>query len=254
MNVLSKWFGGDISSRITMAGPVAIVSALLLTWLLAAPMGAWMSTWAGATVATAVSWALLVAPFVVVSLLWYGAMKELAQMALIKGRWTFPLIIQTMILTVGLGSLAVCVYVSWQWFLTLLIGTYAVDTLALGVGRTYAKWTGCETHRLPFGLQRLSPNKTIEGFLGGMVAGWIVAGLVMWLLVATAGMVTPWYGLLIVLLMPFTAFAGDVYESWIKRDVGIKDAGDILGAHGGLLDRIDSICAVFVTALPLLIP
>lgn len=253
MNTLSKWFGGDISSRITMTGPVAVVSALLLTWLLAAPVGAWMGTWAGVTVATVISWLLFVTPFVVVMLLWYGSMSELARMALVKGRWTSQLIIQTVILTLGMLALVACVYASWQWFLTLLIGTYAVDTLALGVGRTYTKWTGRETRRLPFGLWQLSPNKTIEGFLGGMVAGWLVAGLVMWLLVATTGMSVPWYGLLIVALMPFTAFAGDVYESWLKRDVGVKDAGDILGAHGGLLDRLDSICAVFVTALPLLI-
>jgi phosphatidate cytidylyltransferase len=85
---------------------------------------------------------------------------------------------------------------------------------------------------------RVSPNKTWEGFLGGLVA----AGAV-----AVAG--GAWFGLPPRAFLPLCVAAvlasvvGDLTESLFKRQAGLKDSGRLLPGHGGVLDRIDSLCA-----------
>ncbi len=86
-------------------------------------------------------------------------------------------------------------------------------------------------------LPKVSPNKTWEGFLGG----WILTGLLIFLL---APVFTPlddvgrW---LLALLLPLAGFAGDVTMSAVKRDIGVKDTSAMIPGHGGVLDRIDSL-------------
>lgn len=245
-------FGDDISNRFAMAVPVALVSALMLVYLLSAPAATVLSVTLGAPIATVVGWMFLVTPLVTAVTLWYTAMKELGYMSYVANGWTSRLITQVVTMTIGLATLVIVAYGSWQWFVILLVGTYGIDSLAYGTGRAFARLTGKPTHKLPFGLDRMSPNKTIEGFVGGALVGWLVAGLLTWLFVASTGMVIGWYGVVVIFMMPFTAFIGDVFESQLKRHVGVKDAGDCLGAHGGVMDRLDSVCAVYVSALPLL--
>jgi CDP-diglyceride synthetase len=86
-------------------------------------------------------------------------------------------------------------------------------------------------------LTAISPNKTVEGFLAG-AAGSLLVGVVL------VGSIAPWdrpsalfLGLVIALLAPL----GDICESMIKRDLGVKDLGGILPGHGGVLDRFDAI-------------
>lgn len=88
---------------------------------------------------------------------------------------------------------------------------------------------------------RLSPNKTWEGLVGGMGAAVILGGIV------SAGLgLAPWdgrlsHGLALGLVVAIMAPVGDLCESMIKRDLGVKDLGTILPGHGGILDRFDAI-------------
>jgi len=109
----------------------------------------------------------------------------------------------------------------------VLVGTFVGDTGAYFGGR----WFG----RRPLA-PRISPNKTVEGLAIGMltaIAAVWVAGLYQdWLTTANA--------LLLGLGVAIAAPIGDLFESFVKRDVGIKDTGRAFGAHGGALDRVDA--------------
>jgi phosphatidate cytidylyltransferase len=83
----------------------------------------------------------------------------------------------------------------------------------------------------------VSPNKTWEGAIGG----WMTTGLVIWFL---GPVLTPLTGLGLLttaILLPVAGFAGDITMSAIKRDLGVKDTGQLLPGHGGALDRLDSL-------------
>ncbi|MEU4577237.1 phosphatidate cytidylyltransferase [Nonomuraea sp. ATR24] len=91
-------------------------------------------------------------------------------------------------------------------------------------------------------LSPISPKKTWEGLAGSAVACTAVgAWLVTWLLDGE-----PWQGAVIGVLAALLATVGDLIESMIKRDLGIKDLGTILPGHGGLMDRLDSLVATLV--------
>ncbi|GAA1073825.1 phosphatidate cytidylyltransferase [Tsukamurella spumae] len=83
----------------------------------------------------------------------------------------------------------------------------------------------------------ISPKKSWEGFAGSMVAGAVGAVLVLKFLLD----VNPLWGLLLGPVVVITATLGDLLESQVKRDLGIKDMGTLLPGHGGLMDRLDSL-------------
>lgn len=94
----------------------------------------------------------------------------------------------------------------------------------------------------------ISPKKTWEGFAGSALACMLVGGwLVPWLL---SGAV--WQGVLLGAVAVVFATLGDLIESVIKRDLGLKDLGTILPGHGGLMDRLDSLLATLVPVWVLL--
>jgi phosphatidate cytidylyltransferase len=119
--------------------------------------------------------------------------------------------------------------------LDTLIGTFLGDTGAYFGGRLWGR-----TKLSP----AISPNKTVEG----LVAGVIVASAAFWF----AGTYQDWLNgidaLIIGASVAVAAPIGDLFESLIKRDVGVKDTGRVFGAHGGVLDRLDAVLFTVVTA------
>lgn len=103
-------------------------------------------------------------------------------------------------------------------------------------------------------LSPISPSKTIEGAIGGALCSVFVGAL----MASLMGWTLAWLsGGLLGALVAFFALVGDLTESMMKRDAGIKDSGDALPGHGGILDRIDSYLftpAVVYYALILMIP
>ena len=110
----------------------------------------------------------------------------------------------------------------------VLVGTFLGDTGAYFGGRSFG------TRRLA---PTISPNKTVEGAL----VGFGVAVLATW----CAGLYQDWLthgeALLLGVAIGIAAPLGDLFESQVKRDAGAKDAGKLLGAHGGALDRLDAV-------------
>ncbi|MDX6654589.1 MAG: phosphatidate cytidylyltransferase [Solirubrobacterales bacterium] len=115
----------------------------------------------------------------------------------------------------------------------VLVGTFVTDTAAYATGRMFG------SHKLA---PNLSPNKSIEGLIGGFVIGtmgfWFAGLYQNWLSGADA--------LIIGAAVAAVAPVGDLFESMLKRDLGKKDTGTIFGPHGGILDRLD---AVFFTVV-----
>jgi phosphatidate cytidylyltransferase len=110
---------------------------------------------------------------------------------------------------------------------TLLVCTWSTDTFAYFGGRMFGR------HKL---FERASPKKTVEGFLCGLAGALAMGALVAALWQPTRINVGLFIGLLVGLLGP----AGDLLESRLKRDAGVKDSARMLPGHGGVLDRFDT--------------
>ena len=114
-----------------------------------------------------------------------------------------------------------------RWILVLLAGVWSFDTGAYLVGRAIG--------RRPF-LPWISPKKTVEGVLGGLLVATAAVAIV---LLALSD--NPLEALVLGPLLGVAAQAGDLAESLLKRAAGVKDSGTLLPGHGGILDRIDSV-------------
>ena len=84
---------------------------------------------------------------------------------------------------------------------------------------------------------KLSPSKTVEGFVGGVISASVLGGLLYWLTPFN-----PIQAVLMSLLICLMGFLGGLVMSAMKRSMGVKDWGDMISGHGGMLDRMDSLC------------
>lgn len=120
--------------------------------------------------------------------------------------------------------------------------TFAFLFLAAAAGDGFAQVVGQWVGRRPLA-PRVSPAKTVEGFLGGLVAAGAVAALASGL-----GGLTPAKAALIGVLVGVTGLLGDLSASWVKRRAGIKDYSGALPGQGGFLDRFDSLLGALALA------
>jgi phosphatidate cytidylyltransferase len=133
---------------------------------------------------------------------------------------------------------APCLAVSWlrdspdgaEWTLLLLAVTWAADIGAFAVGNLVGG---------PKLWPRISPNKTWAGFLGGLLSSVLVASVLVafWFHIRLSVGAAALMGL----VGGLATMAGDLLESILKRRFGVKDSGDLIPGHGGLLDRVDGL-------------
>jgi len=114
--------------------------------------------------------------------------------------------------------------------MAVLFTVFAADTGAFFVGRTFGR------HRLA---PAISPAKSWEGFAGGVAAAVGMAFVILYK--DRDDFLSIPQSLLLGLVIAFAAVLGDLFESAIKRDLEVKDSGGVLGGHGGVLDRLDSL-------------
>lgn len=142
-----------------------------------------------------------------------------------------------------LGSFALTMNEGWlkgNWYLLLtIVLIWLVDAGAYLIGSRFGRRAL---------LPRLSPKKTLEGFLGGTAVGVLSGFLLGWLLKEQLPFITPWTSALLGGIMGPVAFIGDAMMSLIKRTLKVKDTGKLLPGHGGVLDRLDSMLWAFVVA------
>ena len=127
--------------------------------------------------------------------------------------------------------------------ITLLLTVFVADTFAYIGGRLVGR------HKLA---PAISPGKTLEGFLFGVAGGILTT----WLALNDEPIaIVGWESFLLGGVIVLAAVAGDLFESMVKRDLGVKDSGRVLLGHGGVLDRVDSIVfagpAAYFTVLAL---
>lgn len=146
----------------------------------------------------------------------------LGAVAILTTQWTDPV------------SFERAIWPERRWVLVLLAGVWSFDTGAYLVGRAIG-WR-------PF-LPSISPKKTLEGVLGGLVAA--TAGVAAVLAISSSN---PLEALILGPLLGAAAQSGDLAESLLKRAAGAKDSGSLIPGHGGILDRTDS----FLFAAPVL--
>ena len=150
-------------------------------------------------------------------------------------------------LTLGWGFLYIAVpsfallVLSWAWFelvFWLMLVTWATDIFAYFAGRSIGG---------PKLAPEISPNKTWAGLIGGMAGAALVGAAAAWLF----GLGEPfvWLGA----PMGLIAQLGDLYESRVKRRLGVKDSGALLPGHGGVLDRLDGLLPVILATFLVLL-
>ncbi len=197
----------------------------------------------------------LVLPMVAVTALWYLPLYFYALLM-----FTYMIILRysvnlkditfgfagVFVISCGFGFLSRLVVTSGGWhsfyFVISVVGPWCADSAAYFAGSFLGKRKLCPS---------ISPNKTIEGAMGGVVGsvvGVLLAGIVFQFLVYSDITVNFWALVVIGVFCSVVSIIGDLIFSVIKRDCGVKDYGSLMPGHGGLLDRVDSVifCVPFI--------
>jgi phosphatidate cytidylyltransferase len=120
-------------------------------------------------------------------------------------------------------------FAGFKFIMILLAAIWICDTFAYGIGYLLGK------HKL---YKKVSPNKTIEGALAGLLSSVCTIIIVKYLQIFPLGWDT---AIILGLTIGLIGQTGDLIESWFKRDAGVKDSSSLLPGHGGMLDRFDSL-------------
>jgi phosphatidate cytidylyltransferase len=190
-------------------------------------------------------WGLAVLMGVLVAAFWMSAVADVRQRATVQLAAT---LFGVTWIGYGIGFLIALRDVpgpgNWgrTLLLAVLLGVWASDIFAYAGGRLIGR------HRLA---AEISPNKTVEGLIVGLIFGLAVAWLALYNQ-PKHDPISPFHALWIAGAIAIASPVGDLFESYLKRDMGVKDTGHLLGGHGGVLDRIDALlfagaAAYFVT-------
>ena len=203
----------DLKIRLISAAIMALVAGFAL-WV-----GSWLFT----------IFVILIAAAIIFE--WYGLVENFGYSKNVTYFW-----LALGILYIGYAAFTLVFFrlkdVSYIPTLMLLLVVIATDAGAYFAGRRFGK------RKLA---PKISPGKTWEGLLGGMIAAGIL-----WCYYNVMVNNAEWYeALLSGMAMAILAQMGDLFESWMKRKAGKKDSSNILPGHGGLFDRADGILAVF---------
>lgn len=191
-------------------------------------------------------WSLTTAAVGLCAATWFGGISGLAVATAIAFPCLLVLLLPrgtvNFVKTASASALALVYLPFLAGFLILLArpsnGLERVMTFVVLVGcnDTFAYLTGVLFGKRPLA-PKISPKKTIEGLLGSLVFT-IAGGAIAFNYIMGAEW---WLGALAGLLTVFTATSGDLIESALKRDMAIKDMGNLLPGHGGIMDRLDSV-------------
>jgi phosphatidate cytidylyltransferase len=117
------------------------------------------------------------------------------------------------------------------WIIFLFCAIWASDSFAYFAGTRFGK-----RHVVP----KISPKKSLEGFIAGLLGGTIVSVIFYFIFLRSADLAM-WQLVIIALDVVVAGILGDLFESMLKRDAGVKDSGNFFPGHGGIYDRLDSL-------------
>jgi len=191
-------------------------------------------------------WSLTFATIGLSAATWFGGVSGLAVATAIALPCLLVLLlprgVENFVKTASASALALIYLPFLAGFLILLgrpdngLARVMTFVVLVGCNDTFAYLTGVLIGRTPLA-PKISPKKTIEGLLGSITFTVIGGALAFHFIMDSHW----WHGALAGLLTVFTATSGDLIESALKRDKAIKDMGNLLPGHGGIMDRLDSV-------------